>query len=317
MIRAWWVTDGATRECPVDEAARRARAGEGNAWIDIEGESAEAARPLLESLGVHPLAVDDMLAEINRPKLDDYGEYAYVVVHSARWDDDRPHLREIDVLVSRHLLVTYHEGATRSIDAAVAAVTRRPELLGRGPAVLLHFMLDVLVDGYLPIMDRIGEEIDALQDELFGSPGRATQMRIVHLKRGMSALRRVVGPQRDTVLALTRDDLAGLGADIRPYFRDVYDRLARVSDLLDSFREEAGALLDLRQSIVSNRLNEIIKRLTVLATLGLPLTLITGYYGMNFTLPEYGIRHPHVFVLGLLGLSTLLTWVFLRRRRWM
>lgn len=309
--------DGALTSCAVDEAAARARAGTGHSWIDIGGESGEAARPLLESLGVHPLAVDDMLAELNRPKLDDYGGYAYLVVHSARWDDDRPYLREIDVLVAPHLLVTYHEGVTRSIDAAAAALARRPELLGRGPAVLLHFILDVLVDGYLPIMDRIGEEIDALQEELFGHAGRATQLRIVHLKRGMSALRRVVGPQRDTLLALTRDDLPGLGADIRPYFRDVYDRLARVGDLLDSYREEAGALLDLRQSIVSNRLNEVIKRLTVLATLGLPLTLITGYYGMNFSLPEYGIRHPHVFALGLLTASALLTWVFLRRRHWM
>ncbi len=317
MIRAWVALAGAVREAGADEAARVATSGAGHAWIDIEGEGDAVTRGLLEPLGVHPLAIDDMIAEVNRPKVDNYGSYCYVVVHSARWDQDRPYLRELDVLLAPRLLVTYHDGATRSVDAAAAALTRRPDLLARGPGALLHFLLDVLADGYLPIMDRIGEEIDALQEQLFESASRATQLKIVNLKRGMSALRRVVGPQRDTVLALTRDELPGLGADIRPYYRDVFDRLARVNDLLDSYREEAGVLLDLRQSIVSNRLNEVIKRLTVIATVGLPLTVITSYYGMNFALPEYGWKHPHFYVVGLLALSGLLTWIYLRRRRWM
>ncbi len=317
MIRAWVTVAETVREASADEAARLAREGRAHAWIDIEGESVDAGRALLQDLGVHPLAIDDMLAELNRPKVDNYGEYCYLVVHSARWDQDRPSLREIDILLSPRLLVTYHDGATRSVDAAANALGRRPVLLTRGPSVLLHFLLDVMVDGYLPIMDRVGEEIDTLQEQLFESAGRAMQMRIIHLKRGMSALRRVVGPQRDTMLALTRDELPGIGAEMRPYYRDVYDRLARVSDLLDSFREEAGALLDLRQSIVSNRLNDIIKRLTVIATVGLPLTVITSYYGMNFRLPEYGFRHAHLYVLGLLAASGLVTWLMLRRRRWM
>ncbi len=317
MIRAWHAEGPTVRAVAPEEAVRLGLEGPGAVWIDFQSESAAVVSTVLAPLGVHPVVIEDLVADVNRPKVDSYGHYLYLVVHSARWDQDRPHLREIDVLLNPHLLVTYHEGPTRSVDAAVSVLPRRPELLARGPAPLLHFMLDVLVDGYLPIMDRIGEEIDELQERIFESAGRAMQLRIINLKRGMSALRRIVGPQRDTVLALTRDEMPGIAADIRPYFRDVFDRLARVNDLLDSYREEAAALLDLRVSIVSNRMNEVIKRLTVIATIGLPLTLITSYYGMNFALPEYRLPHPHLFVLGLCAVSALVTWIVLRRRRWM
>src|SRR6185369_10207799 len=114
---------------------------------------------------------------------------------------------------------------------------------------------------------------------------------------------RIVGPQRDTILALTRDEFAAIPADVRPYLRDVYDRLARVSDLLDTFRDETSTLLDLHVSVVSNQLNQVIKRLTVIATVGLPLTVITSYYGMNFDFPEYHWRFGQAYVVGLLLLT--------------
>jgi magnesium transporter len=194
---------------------------------------------------------------------------------------------------------------------------RRPELLASGPAPLLHFMLDLLVDHYLPIVDRVAEEVDALEERVFeAGDERSIFERIVRLKRGMSALRRVVGPQRDTVLALTRDEFRAVPAAMRPYLRDVYDRLARVSDLLDSFRDETATLLELQVSVASNRLNEVIRRLTVIATVGLPLTVITGYYGMNFALPEYRWPHSEWYALGLLLLTAGATWWYLRSKRW-
>jgi magnesium transporter len=159
--------------------------------------------------------------------------------------------------------------------------------------------------------------VDALEEHLFSSDGSGAHVRIVSLKRGMSALRRVVGPQRDTVLALTRDEFRVVPAEVRPYLRDVYDRLARVSDLLDSFRDETASLLDLHVSLVSNRMNEVIKRLTVIATVGLPLTVVTGYYGMNFPLPEYRWRFGTLYVLALLIATGAGVWWYLKRKRWM
>jgi magnesium transporter len=296
---------------------RLAAAGECMTWIDIDCEPPEAIAELLAPLQIHTLAIEDMVMETNRPKVDDYGAYLYLVVHSARWEKgERPALREVDVLLGERFLVTYHEGATRSITAAQEILARRPDLLARGPSHLLHFILDVLVDHYLPIMDEIATELDGLEEQVFQRPEGTMNTTILRLKRGMAALRRIVGPQRDTILALTRDEFQTIPAAMRPYLRDVYDRLARVNDLLDSFRDEVSGLLDLHVAIVSNRLNQVIKVLTVIATLGLPLTVITSYYGMNFHFAAYEWRYGEWYVLGVLVGTLLLTWGLMKVKRW-
>src|SRR5262249_5404935 len=154
--------------------------------------------------------------------------------------DDRPSLREVDMVVGEHWLVTYHEGETRSVNAAAALLPRRPALLTKGPAYLMHFLLDVLVDHYLPLVDRLAGDVDELEEEVFEDTTSRMHQRILRIKRGIGGLRRIVGPQRDTLLALTRDELRAIPAELRPYLRDVYDRLARVADLLDSFRDESA-----------------------------------------------------------------------------
>jgi len=316
MIRAWLAdADGVRAAEPADALAALGRGG--YAWIDLDCEDEASARSTLEPLGIHPLVLEDMVMEINRPKVDNFGDYLYLVVHSARWDQDRPQLREIDIVLGERFLVTYHDGTTRSIAAAHDVLPRRPELLSRGPGPLLHFILDLLVDLYLPIMDKIADDVDQLEEQLFHPGQRRVPMRVVRLKRGMSALRRIMGPERDTVLALTRDEFRAIPADLRPYLRDVYDRLARVSDLLDSFRDEAATLLDLHVAVSANRLNEVIKRLTVIATIGLPLTVVTSYYGMNFPLPEYRWPHSELYAFGLLVATGGITWVLLRWRKWL
>ncbi len=323
MIRCLAADERGAREVAAAEAASIAAAGPGAVWIDFEDEPEDSVRGTLAPLGIHALVLQAVVARSKRPKVDDYGAYLHVVVHSARWDGERPYLRDVDMVVGARFLVTHHHGRTRSIDAGREVVPRRPELLAGGPARLMHFLLDVLVDHWMPIMDRIAKEVDALQESVLGSTDSAVHTRIVHLKRGMAALRRIVGPQRDTVLALTRDEFRPVPAEMRPYLRDVYDRLARVGDLLDSFRDETAALLDLHVSIVSNRLNEVIKRLTVVATVGLPLTLVTSYYGMNVgrppMFPELGWLggHPLLAVWIVLLATAGLTWWVLKRKHWM
>jgi magnesium transporter len=323
MIRCWHAEDAVARPVDAAEAVRLAGSGPGAVWLDFDSETAEAVAATLAPLGIHPLVLEDLVVDVNRPKVDSYGAYVYLVVHSARWDEDRPQLREIDMVIGPRYLITHHEGATRSVDTANEVIARRPELLARGPAGLMHFLLDVLVDHWLPIMDQVSEEIDGLEETLFDHPDAALHQRILRLKRGMSALRRCVGPQRDTVLALTRDEFEPVPAEIRPYLRDVYDRLARVNDLLDSFRDETASLLELHVSQVSNQLNAVIKRLTVIATIGLPLAIVTSYYGMNVgperIFPEFHWLpvHPVVAVWLLLAATTAGTWWWLRRNRWM
>ena len=174
----------------------------------------------------------------------------------------------------------------------------------------------MLVDHYLPIMDHVSADLDALEETVIRAQTRRQQARILRLKRGMAALRRIVGPQRDTVLALTRDEFAPIPSEMRPYLRDVYDRLARVSDLLDSYRDEIAGLLELYLSQVSNRLNQVMKILTVISTVVLPLTVITGYYGMNVKISAFEWKHGELFVLGILVVTALGTIWYLRRRDW-
>jgi magnesium transporter len=318
MIRAWEAGEGGGREIAPDEAVRLARAGgTGAIWIDLDCEEPAAARAVIEPLGIHPLALEDMVTQVNRPKVDDYGGYLYIAVHTARWEHDMPSLREIDILISERYLITYHDGATRPITAAHETLARRAELLGRGPAHLLHFILDLMVDNYLPIMDKIAGEIDELEEDVLHGGRRRVNARILRLKRGMAAMRRIIGPQRDTILALTRDEFRAIPAPLRPYLRDVFDRLARVSDLMESYREEVSGLLELTVAMTSTRLNEVIKVLTVFATIMLPLTVITSYYGMNFRFAEYEFKYATAYVLALLTACALGTWWLLRRNRWL
>lgn len=318
MIRVWIADANGARTGTLADAHRVVADGSANAWIDFEGEDESVVREALAPCGVHPLVVEDLVMQVNRPKFDNYGDYLYLVVHSARWEksDDRPSLREVDMVVGAHWMVTYHDGMTRSVATAMELLPRRPELLARSPAQLMHFLLDVLVDHYLPLMDRLSDDVDALEEEVFGDTSHAMHARILRIKRGIGGLRRIVGPQRDTVLSLTRDELRAIPAELRPYLRDVYDRLARISDLLDSFRDESASVLELHLSAVSNRMNEVIKRLTVIATIGLPLTVVTSYYGMNFDLPEYKWAYSEWYALGLMVATGLATWLFLRSRKW-
>jgi magnesium transporter len=317
-VIAWVADANGARAMAPEEAVRIAKAGTANAWIDLDGETGDTARPLLAPLAIHPLALEDMVTDINRPKVDDYGDYLYIAVHSARWDEDRPTLREIDMVLGEHWLVTYHDGSTRSIASAHEVIARRPALLQKSPALLMHYLLDTLVSNYLPLVDSIAEELDGLEEMVMErDESTAVQQDIMRLKRGLSALRRIVGPQRDTILALTRDEFRQIPPEVRPYLRDVYDRIARITDLLDSFRDETGSLLELYVSIVSNRLNIVIKRLTVVATIGLPLTIVTSYYGMNFALPEYHLHHAVPYVLSVLAATAGVTWLLLWWRKWL
>lgn len=315
MTRCWIGGDAAAREVPAAEAVAAAVAG-AHVWLDLEAMDEPSVAELLKPLAIHQLVIEDMVTEVNRPKVDNYGDYIYVVLHSARWEDERPSLKELDIVVGKNYIITYHDCPTRSIDAAHAALARRPKLLCDGPAEMLHFILDVLVDNYLPIMEKVAGDIDVLEDHVFDPKQPPDHQSIIRLKRGMSAMRRIVGPQRDTVLALTRDEFLPIPSTMRPYLRDVYDRLARVNDLLDSYRDEIATVLELHVTMVSNRLNEVIKRLTVIATIGLPLTVVTSYYGMNFDFAEYKIVNPHWFSLGLLIASAVGTLWYLRKRGW-
>jgi magnesium transporter len=321
MITIRVARDGAVQEIPPAQLAETLADRRAHVWIDLEGEGAAGFEALKPALEFHPLAIHDCVEDINYPKVDDYGDYLYVAVHSARWEasDPQPVLRELDILLGKRYLVTHHEEPTRSVTRAREVLERRSSLLEHGPDQLLHFILDVMVDNYLPITDGLQAQLDQLEDQVFHAPSQRLVLEILRLKHGIADLRRIVGPQRDTIMSLTREEFTGIRRELRPYLRDVFDRMARVGELLDSFRDELATLLEIYATQVSNRLNEVMKVLTGITVILLPVNLIAGIYGMNVAYPEQRWPAPwgYVWALGLMVAVALGMYWFIRSRRWM
>jgi magnesium transporter len=306
-------------EVPLADLAASLHDSHARVWVDLEDTGPAGFDALQPSLAFHPMAVEDCVTDVNFPRVDDYGPYLYLAVHSARWDENEigPTIKELDILLGKNYIVTYHEEPTRGVTRAREMVGRRGGILGKGPDHLLYLILDVMVDNYMPILEGVQEKVDALEEAILHKPDRRRLAEILRFKRGIAQLRRIVGPQRDTILTLTRDEHEQIRPEIRPYLRDVYDRLARISDLLDSFRDELATILDIYVSQVSNQLNEVMKVLTLITVIIVPVTLVASIYGMNVVFPGANTRHGWWTAVGLMVFTALgMVWFF-RSRKWL
>ena len=252
-------------------------------WLDLDAPGPAELDQLRDIFGFHPLALEDSEDFGQRPKLDDYDDYVFLVFYGA-WrheaHDPKP-LREVHLFVSGQYLVTIHRDPLPALDH------QREQLDGRclhSEQFLLYRVLDSLVDSFFPLLADMDDEIDDLEDAVLESPSERQLERLFSLKRELVAMRKVVTPQRD-LFASSVDrisELPGLQLDERDYFRDIYDHLIRISDLIDSYRDLLSGATDLYLSTVSNRQNDVMKQLTVIATIFLPLSFITGFFGQNF-----------------------------------
>jgi magnesium transporter len=307
------------RQIPREELPAALANPDARIWIDLENTGKAGFDALAPALTFHPMAVEDCVIDINFPRVDDYGSYLYLAVHSARWEEQEPGptIKEIDILLGANYIVTYHEEPTRGITKAYELVCRRGSILSKGPDHLLYLVLDVMVDNYMPILEQVQGRVDDLEEKILEAPDRKVLAQILQFKRGIAVLRRIVGPQRDTILTLTRDEYAVIRAEIRPYLRDVYDRLARITDLLDSFRDELATILDIYVSQVSNQLNEVMKVLTLITVIIVPVTLVASIYGMNVVFPGLNTVHGFWTAVGLMVVTALgMVWWF-RSRKWL
>ena len=303
----------------VEELPALLKDSDAKIWIDLENTGAAGFEALAPTLLFHPMAIEDCVIDVNFPRVDDYGPYLYLAVHSARWGEgeDGPTIKELDIILGKNYIVTYHEEPTRGITRAYELVCRRGSILSRGPDHLLYLILDVMVDNYMPILEQVQGKVDELEEEILNAPDRKVLAQILSIKRGIAALRRIVGPQRDTILALTRDEYDVIRPEIRPYLRDAYDRLARISDLLDSFRDELATMLDIFVSQVSNQLNEVMKVLTLITVIIVPVTLVASIYGMNVQFPGVNTVHGFWAAIGIMVVTALgMVWYF-RSRKWL
>jgi magnesium transporter len=251
-------------------------------WLDLTDPGEDEVTALRDAFSFHPLALEDMVKRGQRPKLEDFREYMFLVYYgAAEGEGGRVELEEVHAFLSGGYLVTSHRHRCAVLEEARQRFDAQAP---RSEQFVVYRVLDGLTDSFFPILDRLDDRMERLDGEIFERPVPAQLEEITALRRELVALRRVVTPQRD-LLARGVDDILeipGLEADSRNYFRDVYDHAIRISDQIDSYRDLLAGSRDAYLSVVSNRLNQITKQLTVVATIFLPLSFVVGFFGQNF-----------------------------------
>jgi magnesium transporter len=321
MITVLVHRDGVTREADgVDPAWLGPDAPE-QVWVDLESPGEDERRLLSDLFGFHELAIEDALQEIHHPKIEAYEGFLYLILHGIVAGAGLAAFvtEDVDFFVGRNSLVTVHHWPSRSIAAERAVCLRHAGVMAAGPFGLLHRIVDQLVDHYRPEVDALEDRAEALERTVFEEP-RANPLRgVLELKRDVAALRRVVLPERDAISRLARREFPDIPEALALRFRDVYDNLVRLNDEAIILQDRVTSLLDAYLSSQSNRLNQVMKVLTVIATIFMPLTVLTGLYGVNVPLARFpgGEAIQFWWITGImLVLSAVMLWLF-RRMGWL
>jgi magnesium transporter len=258
-------------------------------WVDLAAPTPDEARILTDVFHFHPLSVEDALSEIHWPKVEQYPGYLYLILHGIDFDHGQREFatRDVDFFLGRNYLVTVHDGRSRSIAKLRTICDEHEHVLAEGPAAVMHRIVDSMVDNYRPEIDALEEEIDKLEEDAIVGQQADLMSNILAIKRDLASLRRVVIPQRDVVGRLARREFPLINDEITYRFRDVYDQFVRLSEEAILFQDRITGVLDAHLSSVSHRLNVVVKVLTVISTIFLPLTVLTGMWGMNVPLPMF------------------------------
>lgn len=289
-------------------------------WVDLESPSPEEVLILSDLFHFHPLAIEDCLHGLQRPKLDEYPGYVFLVVHTAAREPKSGIFKpsEFDIFVSKDFVVTFHSQRIESLDHLFKDFCQAEVWRDRSTGFLLQAILRLLVDGLFPIIDHMEDQLEGIEHRIFQKPDQALLSLSFRLRRGIFLLRKSMSPEREVLNGLLRRDYGFITADDRAYFMDVYDHILRLFDYADNLHELLSNAMESYLSTVSNRLNEVMKVLTVFTTIMMPLTVITGIYGMNFAyLPELHWRYGYPLVLASMVTVTLVMLAYFRRKGWL
>lgn len=300
-------------------------------WLELDEREETATHFLLNVLKIHPLTVEDVWNDVGIPKVEEFHDYVQLVMHGVREEDvgggDIPlSLTELDMIIGQNWLVTHaHDEQICAIAPVIREIQRSPKLLKKGPAWVAHAILDRMVDEYLPVVNRFEAQIEDVEDRILEGGSRskrsdhAIMRQILRIKRSLQMLRRTTISQREILHRLARAEFSEIPKEASPFYRDIYDHFARVTEMVDGYRELATGLLEAHFSIQSQQMNEIMKRLTLISTIMLPLTLIAGIYGMNFhkVFPELDWEYGYFYALGLMAAVAILIVAWFRKQRWL
>ena len=289
-------------------------------WVDISGPSTEDGRLLSDVFHFHPLSVEDALSVVQFPKVESYPGYLYIVLHGIDIESGEHAFatRDIDFFLGPNYLVTVHDGQSRSIAEVRDVCGRHERILAEGPVALIHRIVDAMVGHYRPAVEAIEARIDHMEEEAIRGRERLVRQ-MVKLRRDLAFMRRVLTPQRDVIGRLARREFSAIADEMAYRFRDVYDQVVRSSDEAILFQDRITGILEVNLATVSNRLNRVMQLLTVMSTIFLPLTVLTGMWGMNVPLPHFpgGDNAQFWWVLAIMiGIGTTMLAIF-RRQRWL
>jgi len=284
-------------------------------WVDMEKPSEADDRILLDVFHFHPLTVEDCRENRHYPKVEEFPNYLYFIVHGVTADTspDRFNTIELDGFLGPNYVITYHHDMFRSINNVKKLLGTSPIACQRGPAFLTYQILDQIVDYYSPVLDDFDERISVLEDDIFTlkHPSNEILEQIMELKRSVLRLRRISAKQMEIFYRMSRGEVHMIPQAMLPFYRDIYYHLVRVTDLSENYRDLLSGALEAYLSVVSNRMNEIMKVLTIFSAIMLPLTFIAGVYGMNFEhMPELATQYGYfvvwaIMIIVALGMLTL------------
>jgi len=301
------------------EISERLREEGSVVWVDVEAPTKADIEAVRQEFGFHDLALEDLFHPHQRPKIEQYESYFFLVAYGATMKDGRLRLHEADVFVGRNYLVTVRKDPAWDMAQVVKRWEAHSELARQGGGYLLYVLLDEIVDGYFQALDGYEDRTDDLEDLVFGSgPAETVQNEIFRLKRDLLGFRRAIAPLRDVLDVMQRRVVDVVTPPLEPYYRDVYDHVLRATDFVDNIRDILSSALDAHLAVVSNRLNEIMKKLTSWAAIILIPTLVAGIYGMNFVhMPELRWRFGYAYALGLMATLGFALYRVFKRRDWL
>ncbi len=297
------------------------------AWLDIDGlHEVALVEEVGEIFGLHPLTIEDIVNATQRPKIDIFDDYVYLVIKMPLYNDELNtiEMEQVSFVLKEHLLITFQEKKGDVFDGVRKRIfANKGRIRKMGCDYLIYALLDALVDSYFGMLEKIGEYVEILELELVEDPVPATLQKIHALKREMILLRKSVWPLREVASSLQRDGIPFIGEGTAPFLKDLYDHVIQVLDTVETFRDIVSGMLDIYLSAMSNKMNEVMKVLTVFAVIFIPLTFIAGLYGMNFNpevspfnMPELNWAYGYPFALGLMALVAGFMCIYFKKKKW-
>ena len=288
-------------------------------WADVNDPTSADFDELAKEFGFHPLSIEDCRNAHQRPKIDEYQDYYFIVLYEAELsEDEHLELRELNIFLGNNYIVTVHSQPLRAIVMAEKLWRSWTDLAGRGTGLLAYLLIDAIVDDYMPLLDRLSDRIDVMDEEIFGDFQPTSLQEIFRIKKQLLFLRRSIAPLRDVFNKLLRREMQLFSRETLVYFQDVFDHLVRVTETIDTLRDLLGSTVDAYLSVSGNRMNVIMKRLTSISTILMSITLVSSIYGMNFGfMPELGWRFGYVAALSAMLAIGLGLYFYFRKINWL